>query len=260
MTPNNPSPPSAAATDEAAFEAWLRGYLLQLGRDYAVHDKMVEDIMRHVKALARSSQRPSPSVGREEIAADKELGRLEKFADEAEVRARQGFGYAVPLAATPGFARRLRSVVQSVRDYRAAVERLTVAQGRAWDEGAAIGRQLERDALAQPATVAVEGEWVTVPREPTEAMKNAAQEAFPRSAAFVFPRLWSAMIAAAPKPTLPAGEWTDEQVEAAADAFLYEMASLDLKVLGWGCPVDWHRRAMRAALATITPTAGGRDA
>lgn len=48
---------------------------------------------------------------------------------------------------------------------------------------------------------------VSVPREPTEAMINAAQEAFPRSAAFVFPRLWAAMLAAVPPHEEGAAAW-----------------------------------------------------
>lgn len=43
-------------------------------------------------------------------------------------------------------------------------------------------------------------EWVLVPREPTEAMVAAVSYEFPRSAPFVFGKLWSAMLAAAPSP------------------------------------------------------------
>lgn len=50
--------------------------------------------------------------------------------------------------------------------------------------------------------------WVLVPTLPTDAMLHAAQEAFPRSASFVFPTLWRAMIAAAPNPPASAPEET----------------------------------------------------
>lgn len=43
-------------------------------------------------------------------------------------------------------------------------------------------------------------ETKTVPVEPTREMIEAAQEAFPRSAPFVFPKIWSAMLSAAPSP------------------------------------------------------------
>jgi hypothetical protein len=127
-------------------------------------------------------------------------------------------------------------------------------------------------ARAQSATGAVEGEWVTVPREPTEAMLRACATAlkdyidnhttreerqakgghtgYRVTAATKAAVRYRAMIAAV--PTLPAREWTDEQVEAAVRKFHNAMFVSELKqedMLSW-------MFAFRDAFAALPPTDG----
>lgn len=65
---------------------------------------------------------------------------------------------------------------------------------------------VNRTKLDAPSAAVIPPGWKLVPIEPTPDMRLAAQDAFPRSASFVFPMLWDAMLAASPTPpaTTPA--------------------------------------------------------